>query len=105
MLHLAIAGSASAAIFPSLLNARPRAERALSPVVAQCYVDGVLTRKVEDGAAHLGAASLPCSQVSQMAAELGAWRTHLLKDGPYPTHASAAKVPRLGATVLLRLII
>ena len=39
--------------FPSLVEARRRAERALCAVVAQAYVEGVSTRKVEDVAAQM----------------------------------------------------
>ena len=34
--------------FPSILEARTRAEKALGGVVAQCYVEGVSTRRVDD---------------------------------------------------------
>ena len=74
--------------FPSFLEARRRAERALCAVVAQAYVEGVSTRKVEDVAAQMGITSLSTSQVSRLCGELDelveAWRTRPLADGPYP---------------------
>ena len=39
---------------PSFLEPRRRAERALAAVVAQCYVEGVSTRRVEDIAQAMG---------------------------------------------------
>jgi len=74
--------------FPTFLEARRRAERALCQVVAQCYVEGVSTRKVEDVAAQMGITSLSRSQVSRIAGDLDelveAWRTRPLEAGPYP---------------------
>lgn len=74
--------------FPSILDARRRAEKALCSVVAQCYVEGVSTRKVDDIAAQMGIDSISRSQVSRMCAELDevveAWRSRPLEDGPYP---------------------
>ena len=74
--------------FPSFLEARRRAERSLCQVVAQCYVEGVSTRKVEDVAAQMGVTSLSKSQVSRIAGDLDelveAWRTRPLEAGPYP---------------------
>jgi transposase-like protein len=53
-----------------LLEPRRRAERALVAVVAECYVRGVSTRRVEGLVQSLGIESLSKSQVSRMAAEL-----------------------------------
>jgi putative transposase len=54
--------------FPTwLLEPRRRAERALVAVVAESYVLGVSTRKVEDLVQTLGIARLSKSQVSELA--------------------------------------
>ena len=57
--------------FPSwLLGSRTRAERALVQVVAEAYVRGVSTRRVEGLVEALGIASLSKSQVSELARDL-----------------------------------
>jgi putative transposase len=58
---------------PSFLEPRRRAERALAAVVAQCYVEGVSTRRVEDIAQAMGITSLSKSQVSGSAASSMRW--------------------------------
>jgi putative transposase len=72
---------------PSFLEPRRRVERALAAVVAQCYVEGVSTRRVEDIAQAMGITSLSKSQVSRVCAELdelvAAWRNRPLDAGPY----------------------
>jgi putative transposase len=55
---------------PLFLEPRRRAERALAAVVAQCYVEGVSTRRVEDIAQAMGIISLSKSQVSRVCGEL-----------------------------------
>jgi putative transposase len=74
--------------FPSLLEPRRRAERALAAVVAQCYVEGVSTRRVDDVARAMGLEGISKSQVSRVCAELdeavAAWRSRPLDAGPYP---------------------
>ena len=40
--------------FPGFLDARTRAEKALCGVVAQCYAEGVSTRRVDDIARQMG---------------------------------------------------
>jgi len=63
-----------------------RAERALVAVVAECYVRGVSTRRVEGLVHTLGIESLSKSQVSRMAkdldAEVAAFRARPLDGGP-----------------------
>ncbi len=56
--------------FPSLLEPRRRAERALSTVVQEAYVHGVSTRKVDDLVKALGMAGISKSQVSRVCEEL-----------------------------------
>jgi len=74
--------------FPDwLLEPRRRAERALTAVVAQCYVEGVSTRRVDDVVKAMGIEGISRSQVSRMAAELDdhvtAFRNRPLDAGPY----------------------
>ena len=74
--------------FPDwLLERRTRAERALTTVIATCYLKGVSTRRMNDLAASLGINNLSKSQVSDMAKELDSmvedFRTRPLDTGPY----------------------
>jgi transposase-like protein len=74
--------------FPDwLLDPRRRAEKAMVAVVAECYVRGVSTRRVDGLVKTLGIESLSKSQVSRMAAELDAvvaeFRNRPLDAGPY----------------------
>jgi transposase-like protein len=74
--------------FPSLLEPRRRAERALLAVVQEAYVLGVSTRRVEDLVEALGIASLSRSEVSRICAALDAevdtFRSRPLGDERYP---------------------
>ena len=74
--------------FPSLLEPRRRAERALLSVVQEAYVAGVSTRRVEDLVEALGVANLSRSEVSRMCAaldgEVAAFRSRSLGDERYP---------------------
>ena len=58
--------------FPSLLEPRTRAERALVTVVQEAYVGGVSTRRVDDLVKALGLEGISKSQVSRICAELDA---------------------------------
>jgi transposase-like protein len=74
--------------FPDwLLEPRRRAERAFVQVVAECYVRGVSTRRVEGLVRHLGIERISKSRVSEMAKELDqaveAFRSRPLDGGPY----------------------
>jgi putative transposase len=73
-----------------LLERRRRAERALTTVVATCYLLGVSTRRMEKLVETLGITRLSKSQVSVMARELDAhveeFRTRPLD----PEHGGAA---------------
>jgi putative transposase len=73
--------------FPSLLEPRRRAERALSAVVQEAYVHGVSTRKVDDLVKALGMTGISKSRVSELCAELDEeverFRGRPL-EGPYP---------------------
>ncbi len=73
--------------YPSLLDPRKRAERALVAVVQEAYVHGVSTRRVDDLVKALGIDGVSKSQVSRLCAELDQeverFRTRRL-DSPYP---------------------
>jgi putative transposase len=86
--ELAVPKLRSGSYFPSLLEPRRRAERALASVVMACYVEGVSTRRVEEVARAMGIDGISKSQVSRICAELDevvdAWRNRPLDTGPYP---------------------
>jgi putative transposase len=58
--------------FPSLLEPRTRAERALVAVVQEAYVEGVSTRRVDDLVKSLGLEGISKSQVSRLCQALDA---------------------------------
>jgi transposase-like protein len=58
--------------FPSLLEPRRRAERALLAVVQEAYVSGVSTRRVDDLVRALGITGMSKSEVSRICAGLDA---------------------------------
>lgn len=98
--------------FPSFLEHRRRAERALASVVATSYLLGVSTRRVEKLAASLGVTGLSKSQVSAMAAELDevveGFRSRPLDRGPYTfvwIDALTQKVREGGRTVNVHCLI
>ncbi len=75
--------------FPDwLLEPRRRAERCLVQVIAECYVRGVSTRRVDGLVKTLGISGISKSQVSELAKELDAgveeFRNRKLEAGPYP---------------------
>ena len=74
--------------FPSLLEPRTRAERALTAVVQEAYVAGVSTRRVDELVRTLGLHGISKSQVSRVCqaldAEVERFRTRRLDNGPYP---------------------
>jgi transposase-like protein len=86
-LELAIPKLRTGSYFPSWLEARKRGEQALISVVAEAYVQGVSTRKVEAVVQSLGIAGISKSEVSRMAASLDAqvdaFRTRQL-EAEYP---------------------
>jgi putative transposase len=96
-LDLAIPKLRHGTYFPHwLLERRKRAERALTTVVATCYLLGVSTRRMDKLVETLGITSLSKSQVSVMAKELDtaveAFRTRPLDAGPYTFMAADALV-------------
>ncbi len=84
--------------FPEwLLERRKRAERALTSVVATCYLLGVSTRRMDKLVQSLGITTLSKSQVSEMAKDLDAhveeFRSRSLADaGPFTFVAADALV-------------
>jgi len=84
--------------FPEwLLERRKRAERALTSVVATCYLLGASTRRMDKLIQSLGITTLSKSQVSEMAKDLDAhveqFRTRRLDDaGPFTFLAADALV-------------
>ena len=96
-LDVAIPKLRQGSYFPDwLLQRRKRAERALTSVVATCYLLGVSTRRMEKLVDTLGITSLSKSQVSVMAKELDeqveAFRNRPLDAGPYTFVAADALV-------------
>ena len=79
-----------------LLERRKHAERALTTVVATCYLLGVSTRRMDKLVETLGITSLSKSQVSVMAKELDVavevFRSRPLDAGPYTFVAADALV-------------
>ncbi len=86
-MELAIPKLRQGSYFPSFLEPRRRAEQALVAVVAEAYVQGVSTRKVEALVQSLGIDGLSKSEVSRLCASLdeqvAAFRERRL-DAEYP---------------------
>ena len=98
--------------FPSLLEPRRRAERALLSVVQEAYVAGVSTRRVEDLVEALGIASLSKSEVSRICAaldsEVAAFRSRSLVGESYPylwLDATYVKVREAGRVVSMAVLV
>jgi putative transposase len=97
--------------FPSLLEPRRRAERALSAVVQEAYVRGISTRKVDDLVKALGMTGISKSQVSRLCEELdeevARFRGRPL-EGPYPyvwVDATYVKARQDGRVVSVAVVI
>jgi putative transposase len=97
-LDLAVPKLRTGAYFPEwLLERRKRAERALTSVIATCYLLGVSTRRMDKLVQSLGITTLSKSQVSEMAKDLDEhveqFRTRRLDDaGPFTFVAADALV-------------
>jgi len=97
-LELAVPKLRQGSYFPEwLLERRKRAERALTSVVATCYLLGVSTRRMDKLVQSLGITTLSKSQVSEMSKELDEhveeFRTRRLEDaGPFTFVAADALV-------------
>jgi transposase-like protein len=88
-IELALPKLREGSYFPDwLLAPRRRAEQALVSVVADCYLAGVSTRRVEKLVQTLGIERMSKSQVSRLAASLDelveAFRSRPLDGRPYP---------------------
>jgi len=101
-LELAIPRLRTGSYFPSFLEPRRRSEQALVAVVAEAYVNGVSTRKVERLVAQLGVESMSRSTVSCLCKTLDE-QVHLFRsrplEGRYPylwLDAKAEKVREPG---------
>lgn len=70
-----------------LYDTRKRSEQALRSVIAECYVNGVSTRRVDDIVKALGISGVSKSQVSEIAKDLDViveqFRNRPLDTGPY----------------------
>jgi putative transposase len=96
--------------FPSLLEPRRRAERALSAVVQEAYVHGVSTRKVDELVKALGMTGISKSRVSELCEQLDEeverFRSRLL-EGSYPyvwldaTYLKARQDGRVASTAVV----
>jgi putative transposase len=87
-IELAIPKLRKGSYFPDwLLEPRRRAERALVQVIADCYLAGVSTRRVDKLVKQLGLDGISKSQVSELAKSLDevveGWRNRPLDNGPY----------------------
>ena len=109
---LAIPRVRDGSYFPSLLEPRRRAERALLAVVQEAYVLGVSTRRVEELVEALGIASLSKSEVSRMCAaldtEVEAFRSRSLAGEQYPylwLDATYVKVREAGRVVSMAALV
>jgi putative transposase len=97
-LDVAVPKLRAGSLYPGwLLERRKRAERALTSVVATCYLLGVSTRRMDKLVQSLGITGLSKSQVSVMARELDEhveqFRTRRLEDaGPFTFVAADALV-------------
>lgn len=86
-IDLAIPKLRTGSYFPSFLEPRRRAEQALVAVVAEAYVQGVSTRKVEALVQSLGIDAISKSEVSRLCASLDAQVTAFRerrRDAVYP---------------------
>ena len=97
--------------FPTLLEPRTRAERALTAVIQEAYVQGVSTRRVDALVQALGMTGISRSQVSRLCQELDgvvtAFRTRRL-DGSYPylwLDATFVKARQDGRVVSMAIVI
>lgn len=109
---LAIPRVRDGSYFPSLLEPRRRAERALLAVVQEAYVGGVSTRRVDDLVRALGIDGISKSEVSRMCAaldaEVEAFRRRPLDETAFPylwLDATYLKVREAGRVVSMAALI
>ena len=111
-IELAIPRVRDGSYFPSLLDPRRRAERALVAVVSEAYLAGVSTRRVDDLVRSLGMSGISKSEVSRMCAtldaEVEAFRTRSLAGEAYPylwLDATYLKVREAGRVVSMAALV
>ena len=111
-IDLAIPRVRDGSYFPSLLEPRRRAERALLAVVQEAYVSGVSTRRVDDLVRALGIEGISKSEVSRICgaldAEVETFRTRSLKGEAYPylwLDATYVKVREAGRVVSMAMLV
>jgi len=111
-IDLAIPRVRDGSYFPSLLEPRRRAERALLAVVQEAYVLGVSTRRVDDLVQSLGITGISKSEVSRICAALDAevetFRRRPLTDTAYPYvwfDATYLKVREAGRVVSMAALV
>ena len=97
--------------FPSLLEPRKRAEKALHAVIVEAYVKGVSTRKVDDLVKALGIDGISKSEVSRICksldADVNAFLTRPI-EGEHPyvwLDATFHKVRELGRVVSVATVV
>jgi putative transposase len=81
--------------FPSLLEPRRKAERALAAVVQEAYVHGVSTRKVDELVKALGMTGISKSLMSRSCA-----RSSMKRSSVFVTDRSKVPTPTSGSTPL-----
>ena len=97
--------------FPSFLEPRRTAEKALAAVIQEAYIQGVSTRSVDDLVKALGMSGISKSQVSRLCAEIdervGAFLSRPIEgDWPYLwIDATYVKVRQAGRIVSVAVII
>jgi putative transposase len=110
-IDLAIPRVRDGSYFPSLLEPRRRAERALLAVVQEAYVLGVSTRRVDDLVQSLGITGISKSEVSRICAaldaEVGVFRDRpLIEAYPYVfLDATYLKVREAGRVVSMAALV
>ena len=109
---LAIPRVRDGSYFPSLLEPRRRAERALLAVVQEAYLNGVSTRRVDDLVRALGIDGISKSEVSRMCAALDAevetFRGRSLAEMAFPylwLDATYLKVREAGRVVSMAVLV
>jgi transposase-like protein len=109
---LAIPRVRDGSYFPSLLEPRRRAERALAAVVQEAYVSGVSTRRVDDLVRALGIEGISKSEVSRICAALDAeverFRSRPLSETAFPyvwLDATYLKVRETGRVVSMAALV
>src|SRR5215213_5430394 len=97
--------------FPSFLEPRRTAEKALTAVIQEAYVHGISTRAVDDLVKAMGASGVSKSQVSRLCAEIeervnaflarpleGAW-PYLWIDATYLTVREAGRIVSIAVII------